>query len=114
MGGLCNPSIFPGLPNLTETSDVEAVLCSTEENRNPPKLNYFSFLSILKRSEKEIVTMESNTVNKALTSFTATGKTSDDGDIASVMGFSGFGMYSPAHLSENINVKKVFSDKVTI
>uniref|UniRef100_A0A3B4FN05 WD repeat-containing protein 70 n=1 Tax=Pundamilia nyererei TaxID=303518 RepID=A0A3B4FN05_9CICH len=35
--------------------------------------------------------MESNTVNKALTSFTATGKTSDDGDIASVMGFSGFG-----------------------
>lgn len=50
--------------------------------------------------------MESNTVNKALTSFTATSKTSDDGDIASVMGFSGFGMCSPALLSENLNVKK--------
>lgn len=33
-------------------------------------------------------------MNNLLASFAASGKMSGDGDMASVMGFSGFGMYS--------------------
>ena len=37
-------------------------------------------------------------MNNLLVFFEASGKMSGDGDMASVMGFSGFGMYNPAQI----------------
>ena len=70
-----------------ENNTIRRASCFLFFFENSRKIHIVDAVFIIKRIQALI--------NSVLTSFAASGKMGGDGEIASVMGFSGFGMCSP-------------------